>query len=133
MYPLLYGLANLSGSTLLKAGNHGFTIGAYLPIPKFVGVTPDVQSMLQSRTFHWAVNVATRSLQSGARLSIPMTFGDSTVRLCRTPLVGWIADTPEEAMIACAGEKQSPITTASEFGDAEQHDLRDRAYTLAVI
>ena len=43
---------------------------------------------------------------------------------CYTPLVGFIADTPEERLVSCVGANASPITMADikHFGDAFQHE-----------
>lgn len=103
-YPFLLGTANMLGSPLLKAGKHGCHLAAYFPLPKFVGVSPHVQSMLDNQVFHLCVSIVARSLQDGCKLAKPMSFGDGCMRLCRTPLARLVVDTPEELPIAGVGD-----------------------------
>jgi len=57
------------------------------------------------------------------------------LRYCFTPLASWIADTPEESLLAATSPKTSPVTTATskEFGDPFRHPARTSAITLAAI
>ncbi|KAI5980755.1 hypothetical protein EDD15DRAFT_2186505 [Pisolithus albus] len=52
-----------------------------------------------------------------------------------TPLVSWIADYPEQLMIACVSAKNSPISlaTAEQFGDVTVQPPRTRGHTLQKI
>ncbi|KIN99143.1 hypothetical protein M404DRAFT_30606 [Pisolithus tinctorius Marx 270] len=54
---------------------------------------------------------------------------------CFTPIVGYIANTPEAAMLAAVGGKTSPITMAmyKQFGDPFQHEPRTVSTTLAQL
>ena len=49
-------------------------------------------------------------------------MSDPKGHLCvvHTPLVSWIADYPEQRLIACVSSRNSPISvaTAEQFGDA---------------
>jgi len=57
------------------------------------------------------------------------------LRYCYTPIAAWIADTPEESLIAATSPKTSPITVAfsKQFGDPFRHPPRTAAITLAAI
>ncbi|KAI6116481.1 hypothetical protein F5141DRAFT_1187664 [Pisolithus sp. B1] len=52
-----------------------------------------------------------------------------------TPLIAWIANYPEQLMIACVSAKNSPISlaTAEQFGDATAQPPRDREHMLQKI
>ena len=54
---------------------------------------------------------------------------------CFTPIAVWIADTPEESLLAGTSTKVSPVTTATatEFDDAYRHPSCTAANTLAAI
>jgi hypothetical protein len=45
------------------------------------------------------------------------------LQVIHTPLVAWIADYPEQLLIACISSKNSPISTATaiQFGDLFPH------------
>ncbi|KAG1726017.1 uncharacterized protein EDB91DRAFT_1239705 [Suillus paluster] len=54
---------------------------------------------------------------------------------CFTPLITYVADTPEELIIACATMNSLPVTiaTCGDFGDPIQHPPCDGSSTLANI
>ena len=55
--------------------------------------------------------------------------------MVHTPLVSWIADYPEQLMIACVSSKNSPISiaTAEQFGNVTPLPPRTRTHTLQKI
>ncbi|KAF9218323.1 hypothetical protein BS17DRAFT_883480 [Gyrodon lividus] len=57
--------------------------------------------------------------QDGAVMSDPQGY----LRVIHTPLATWIADYPEQLLIACVSSKNSPISTATaaQFGDPFPH------------
>ncbi|KAI6011057.1 hypothetical protein EDC04DRAFT_2905737 [Pisolithus marmoratus] len=64
-----------------------------------------------------------------------MSDPSGNLHYCFTPLAAWIADTPEESLLAGTSMKASPITTttAQEFGDAYRHPPHTAVNTLAAI
>ncbi|KAI6095946.1 hypothetical protein EDD16DRAFT_1456729, partial [Pisolithus croceorrhizus] len=52
-----------------------------------------------------------------------------------TPLAAYIADTPEQSLLACTNPKSSPFMTviSEDFGDPFLHDLHTQSHTLAAI
>ncbi|KAG6369929.1 hypothetical protein JVT61DRAFT_13313 [Boletus reticuloceps] len=54
---------------------------------------------------------------------------------CFTPLVSYIVDTPESAMLACVRGQTSPVTLAKydQFGDPNQCQIRKGALTLTQL
>ena len=57
------------------------------------------------------------------------------LRYCFTLLAAWIADIPEESMLAATGFQVSPVTTATSknFGDPYRHLPRTVDKTLVAI
>ena len=57
------------------------------------------------------------------------------LQYCFTPIVSYIADTPEAAMVATVGGKTSPLTMAmyKQFGDPFQHEPCTASTTLAQL
>ncbi|KZV63386.1 hypothetical protein PENSPDRAFT_590010 [Peniophora sp. CONT] len=135
MHPFLITLAGILGTVRMKASSQAYVIGCYIPTPKFLDVTPEEQTILTLHLFHKCAKICTNSLQQGCKVPIPMADPLGMVRNCRTPLVAYIVDNPEQLMIACAAGKQSPVTLAKakEFGDPQQHELRTRDWTARQI
>lgn len=64
-----------------------------------------------------------------------MSDPNGFLRPVHTPLISWIADLPEQHVIACISLKYSQLSTASteHFGEVTPHPLRDRWATLDAI
>ena len=135
MHPLLLSLANIHANICMKATSHAFALTAYLPIPKFLNVSPAVQSVLSARVYHFAISIVVKNLKMAEKEGIPMSDPNGLLRLVHTPLVSWIADLPEQHVIACVSSKYSPISTASaeQFGEATACPRRHRQAILDAI
>ena len=122
-HPLLILLANIEFAFHMKATNHLFLLLALLPIPKFIQKDNKVRGILEARLIHRCLDFVTQSLKKAAKIGVMMSDPTGSLCYCFTPLVAYIADTPEAATLACITGKTSPVTMASykEFGDAEPH------------
>src|ERR1700683_3525047 len=135
MHPVLLSLANINAGVRMKATSHAFTLAAYLPIPKFFNVSPQVQAMLSARIFHICFDIITVNLKHATVHGVPMSDPSGKVRMCHTPLASWIADLPEQCMIVCVLANQSPFTTATsdQFSDYHCYPHRTQEHTLNLI
>lgn len=134
-WPVLFSLANIDAGVRMKATSNAFALAAYLPIPKFQGVSAIVQSTLLARVYHICISIITQSFTLAERDGHTMPGPDGNIRICHPVLASWIADLPEQRLIACVSAGQSPTSTATqaEFGDYEQRPCRTREHTLSRI
>ena len=118
----------------MKATNDAWMCVAFLPIPHFES-HPDFQGILAARVWHLCIDKIMSSLKSIANRGQFMADPAGRVRRCFTPLVGWVADLPEQLLIAAVAQNASPVTTASkkEFGDSFPHPPRSGTTTLSQI
>ncbi|KAI6022479.1 hypothetical protein BKA83DRAFT_4054337, partial [Pisolithus microcarpus] len=135
MHPLLLSLANIHAGVRMKATSHSFALAAYLPIPKFRNVLPAVQAVLSARVYHFAVSIVMKNLKLANRDGTVLSDPNGDLHIIHTPLVAWIADYPEQLLVACVSSKNSPISVAAadHFGDPTPHPPRLRQNTLAAI
>ena len=114
-----------------KASAHGFLLLALLPIPEFLHESSRIRSVLDARLFHHCLDIILQPLKDAMERGCTMPDPLGNLRYCFTPLISYIADTPEACMIACVRGKTSPVTTAShkEFGDPFRHPSRTAALT----
>ncbi|KAI6001476.1 hypothetical protein EDD15DRAFT_2478596 [Pisolithus albus] len=134
-HPVLISLANIDASIRSKTSLHGYLLLALLPIPKFVHKTTCIRGLLQDWLIHQVLNRVLTPLKTVATVGIMMSDPAGNLRYCYTPLASWIADTPEECLIAATSPKASPITTATSknFGDPFRHPPRTSSITLSAI
>ena len=135
MHPLLISITNIHAGTRMKATSHAYALVAYLPIPKFRDVSPAVQAVLSVRVFHRAVSLVMQNLKMACKNGEVMSDPNGHLRVVHTPLVAWIADYPEQLLIACTSSRNSPISTATaeRFGDPTPAPPRLRQQTLDAI
>jgi hypothetical protein len=70
--------------------------------------------------FHFAISIIVQSLKEAELNGVPMSDPNGLLCLVHTPLVSWIANLPEQHVVACVSSRYSPIsTTATEqFGES---------------
>ncbi|KAJ7746028.1 hypothetical protein B0H16DRAFT_1321423, partial [Mycena metata] len=131
-HPLLITSANIRMNCRMKASFHAFLLLALVPIPKFIERDVEIRGVLESRTFHAVLDFVLGPLKKVAEIGLMMSDPLGWRRFCFTPLVAYILDTPESAMVAGVAGKTSSVTTASykNFGDAYRHPPRTRDYTV---
>jgi hypothetical protein len=88
MHPLLLSIANIAAGVRMKATSPVFALAAYLPIPKFLDVAPDVQAVLTARVYHYCIDKVVANLKiaerTGALMSDPMGR-QQVLLLCHLP------------------------------------------------
>ena len=134
-HPVLISLANIDTHIRCKTSLHAYLLLALLPIAKFTHKSTHIRSLLQDRLVHQALNIVLSPLKTAAAVGIMMSDPVGNLRYCFTPLASWIADTPEESLLAATGPKVSPVTTApsKHFGDPHRHPPRTAEKTVIAI
>ncbi|KAF8415527.1 hypothetical protein L210DRAFT_3616586 [Boletus edulis BED1] len=130
-HPLLLSIANIKMHTRNKASAHAFLLLALLPIPEFIEESTRICSVLNARLYHHCLDIILQPLKDAMRHGCTMPDPLGNLRYCFTPLVSFIADTPEACLVACVRGKTSPVTTAShkDFGDPFRHPSRTASLT----
>jgi hypothetical protein len=100
MHPVLLSLANIEAGFHMKATSHAFALAAYLPIPKFVNVSPQVHTILTACVYHICLDIITVNLKHADAHGVLMSDPWGQFRICHTPLAPWIADLPEQRLQA---------------------------------
>lgn len=105
----------------------------YIPIAKFK--EKNEQGILSARLYHLCLDIVTESLKKSSRTPVDMTDCYGKKRKLRTPLVAFLADRPEQLLIACAAGNASPLSMADtkSFGNADPCPLRRGPATLETI
>ena len=110
-------------------------LSALLPVPEFIHEKKHMRGILEDRLTHQCLDIVLKPIKTATRLGIMMSDPDGHNRYCFTPLAGYIADTPEAAMLAAVGGKTSPVTMAmyKQFGDSFRHEPCTGSTTLAQL
>jgi len=75
MHPVLLLLANINAEVHMKATTHAFTLATYLPIPKFLDVSPQLQATPAAHVYHICLDIISVNLkkadEDGTTMSDP--------------------------------------------------------------
>ena len=120
MYPVLLSLANIEAGVCMKVTSHSFSLAAYLPIPKFLNVTPPIHAILSACIYHIWISTIVCNLKVAEADGVLMSDPSGNLQLCHMQLASWITDLPEQHLIAGVLGNQSPISeaTLSSFGSS---------------
>ena len=94
-----------------------------------------VRSLLSDRLVHETLDFVLKPLKVTAAVGIMMSDPIGNLCYCFTPLVAYIADTPEQCLVAGVSPKASPVSIATykDFGDADPHPQQTATKTLEEI
>ncbi|KAG2029027.1 hypothetical protein BDR03DRAFT_936897 [Suillus americanus] len=99
MHPIFVTISNIQSDMRMRATCHAWRCITYMPIPKFVDVHPDYQTILSQRLFHKCMDIIFADAKVAAMVGKFMPDPASHVQHCFTPLVAYTADLPEQQAI----------------------------------
>ncbi|KAI6020817.1 hypothetical protein BKA83DRAFT_4464486 [Pisolithus microcarpus] len=113
MHPLFLTIANIDSNIHMKATACAWRCIAFVPVIKFE-VHPDYQTILQARLWHKCMDIVMEKLKRTANVGEFMTDA-----------FAWMADLPEQQLIASVSRNLSPVTLANlkQFGDSTCYTL----------
>ena len=132
---LLLTLANLSMDIRMKSTYHALPLIALLPCPKLRNLKKSFHGVIENRLMHHCLDIVCKPLKEASSRGAFMLDSLGRIRCYFSPLVAYIADTPEAAIIAGVGGRTSHLTLASHktFGDHFRHPTCLGSLTLAQI
>ena len=119
----------------LKLSSNSFMLMALLPVPKFLHKIKWMCSVLEDRLVHECLDIVLEPLKKATQYGTMLPDPDGNMQYCFTPLISYIANTPEATMITCVGGKMSPVTMAiyKHFGDPFCHEPQTASMTLTQL
>ncbi|KAH9929290.1 uncharacterized protein B0H18DRAFT_1117630 [Fomitopsis serialis] len=103
-YPVYLTLGNIPRSIRRKPSQHACILLGYLPVSKVVGdkMTKRERKARSQRLFHEAMSIILKPLVRAGVDGIEVTGGDGAVRRVYPILVAYVADYPEQCLVACS-------------------------------
>ncbi|KAF9781501.1 hypothetical protein BJ322DRAFT_1111424 [Thelephora terrestris] len=134
-HPLLMTLANLPMNIQMKSSYHALPLIGLLPCPKFTKIKKPLNGVIENRLMHHCLDIICQPLKEASTWGAFMGNSLGRIRCFFTPIVAYIVDTPEAAVIAGVGGKTSHFTLAShkDFGDNFRHPSCLASVTLSQI
>ncbi|KAJ7815457.1 Zn-finger domain-containing protein [Mycena leptocephala] len=134
-WPVYLMIGNISKDIRRQTSSHATILVGYLPIGKFSGYSDKARQAVRYRTFHHCMTIITRSLVAAGTEGVDMTCSDGFVRWVWPILAAYVADYPEQCLIANCMENRCPICKVkpTSRGAHEPSASRDQAETLELL
>ncbi|KAJ7870405.1 hypothetical protein B0H13DRAFT_2556335 [Mycena leptocephala] len=134
-WPVYLTIGNIGKDTRRQVSAHATVLIGYLPIPKFDCFNKNTRSLAKYRLFHQCMSIILASVVEAGKTGTKMVCADNFVRNVWPILAAYVADYPEQCLVACCKENRCPLCTVNpdERGDHLPHDKRDERETLFLM
>ncbi|KAJ7447660.1 hypothetical protein FB451DRAFT_1535820, partial [Mycena latifolia] len=134
-WPVYLTIGNISKDIRRQTSSHATILVGYLPIGKFTGYSDKARQAARYRTFHHCMSVITESLIAAGTDGADMTCSDGFVRWVWPILAAYVADYPEQCLIANCMENRCPICKVkpASRGSHEPSAPREQAETIELL
>ncbi|KAF7790601.1 hypothetical protein EIP86_001557 [Pleurotus ostreatoroseus] len=136
-WPIYLTVGNLAKEARRSPSMHGTILLGYLPVGKFdCFSTKAARSLAVYQTFHTSIKIILSELvKVAAEGGVEMTCADRCIRKILPILAAYVADYPEQCLVANCKENRCPIGEISpELRGSHEHCvLRDQTETLRLL
>ncbi|KJA17560.1 hypothetical protein HYPSUDRAFT_146380 [Hypholoma sublateritium FD-334 SS-4] len=110
-WPVYLGIANNSKEIRRKPSKRAMVLVGYIPVSKLDCFSAGQRSIEGYQLFHECMRTLVKPLVEAGKSGIDMVCADGFIRTVFPILVVYIADYPEQCLVACCQENSCPICT----------------------
>ena len=136
-YPVYLTIGNISKDIRRQPSSHATVLIGYLPISKLECFleSHDSRRFAVYRLFHHSMRIILEPLIVAGKKGVEMPCADNFVRRIFPVLAAYVADYPEQCLVACCMENRCPscVVGHKERGENCNSPLRSQAATLRTL
>ena len=128
-------IGNISKHIRRQPSTHATILVGYLPVAKLDCFKEQSRSLQGYRLFHHCMSMIFECLKKAGTEGVKMVCADGWIRLMFLILAAYVADFPEQCLVACCMENRCPRCTvsASDRGSPVESRLRGQRETLELL
>ncbi|KAF8152285.1 hypothetical protein B0H34DRAFT_111607, partial [Crassisporium funariophilum] len=134
-WPVYLTIGNISKEIRCQPSAHATILVGYLPVAKLECYSEATRSLAGYRLFHYCMLKILESIIKAGRNGVEIVCADGLVRRVHPLLAAYVADYPEQCLVACCKENRCPRGTVppDQQGSPVECLLRDVDATLQTL
>ncbi len=134
-WPVYLTISNISKDVCCETSSHATVLVSYVPVGKFDCYSEAEKQYTHYCVFHHCMNVILKSVKEEGRQGVTMTCSDWFEHWIWPAVAAYIADYPEQCLVACCKENWCPLCQVGHdnHGDHDAFPLCDMAESLSMM